>query len=189
MEESKFCTGCGKAVGPDMQFCPQCGKVVSGSLADEEFKEAQKEISVAMSYARRNWLIFLLGIYAIPIIIAAIIVLIEASSTASAIWSSTEFQDWLKTHSYNYTEADIKNAITYAAGMALGSGICAAVSLAMVYLRKHWAVAVAACILAAVLCFWSIFGMIIGFLVAWLIIGSRDLFEEPEPEPEPAAEQ
>ena len=183
MEESKFCTGCGKAIEPGMQFCPQCGKVVSGSAADEEFKEAQKEISVAMLYVRRNWLLFLLGVYAIPIIIAAIIALVDASNTASTIWASDAFQEWMKSHSYSFTEADIKNAITSGAAMALASGICAAVSFAFVYMRKHWAVAVGACILAAVLCFWSIFGMLIGFLVAWLIIGSRDIFEAPESEP------
>ena len=183
MEDSKFCTGCGKAIEPDMQFCPKCGRVVAGSETEQEFKEAEKQVSVAMAFARRNWLIFLLGIYAIPIIIAAIIVLVDASSTASAVWSSTEFQDWMKSHSYTFTEADIKNAITSAGAMALVSGIAAAVSLVFVYKRKNWTIAVIACLIASILCFWSIFGMIIGFLVTWLIISSKDIFEMPEPEP------
>ena len=73
MDESKFCTGCGKPIEPGMQFCPQCGVVVSGSAADEQYKETEKEIRGIMIQSRRNWLIFFLAIYAIPVIIAAII--------------------------------------------------------------------------------------------------------------------
>ena len=161
-----------------MQFCPQCGKVVSGSAADVEYKEEQKKINSIIRESRRNWLIFLLTIYAIPVIIAALIVLFDASSTASAVWSSTEFQDWLASHHYNYTQNDIQNYITYAGYLALASGICAAISLVFVCLRKQWLIAVIACFAAAIFCFWSIFGIIIGFLVAWMIMGSKDLFED-----------
>jgi len=153
--------------------------VVSGSDADEKIKEQQKEIGEIVSFARRNWLIFFLAIYAIPIIIASIIVLVNASSTASTIWASDEFKEWIRSHGYNYTLQDIQNFITYAGGMALGSGICALISLILVYIRRYWIIAVIACFAAAVLCFWSIFGMIIGFIVAWMIFGARDLFLDP----------
>ena len=177
MEESKFCTGCGKTIEPGMQFCPQCGKVVAGSAADEEIKEQQKEFNQVLLGARRNWLIFFLAIYAIPAIIAASIAIIDASATAQAIWSSDEFQSWLHSHGYTFTLDDIQNYITYAGCLALTSGICALVSLIFIYLKKMWIVSVIACLAAAILCFWSVFGIIIGFLVAWMIIGSKDLFE------------
>jgi hypothetical protein len=177
MEESKFCTACGKSIEPGMQFCPHCGMVVSGSEADEEFKERQKEFGKVILMARRNWLIFFLGIYAIPVIIASIIVLVDASATANAVWASDEFQSWIASHGYDYSLQDIQNFITYAGAMGLASGICALISLILVYIRKLWIVAVITCFLAAVLCFWSIFGIIIGFLVAWMIVGSRDMFE------------
>jgi len=185
MESSNFCTGCGKELEPGMQFCPQCGLVVSGSAADEEFKEKQKMLSGFIKESRRNWLVFLLGIYAFPVIIAAIITLIDASSVASAVWSSSEFQDWIQSHGYSYTESDIKNYITYAACLALASGICAAISMTFTCLRKNWIIAVAGCFMAAVLCFWSVFGIIIGFLVLWMLITSRDLFEDAPAEAEP----
>ena len=182
MDESKFCSKCGKTLEPGMQFCPQCGEIVSGSATEEEMKEKQKEFYGIMLYARRNWLIFLLAIYAIPVIVFALIALLDASSTASAIWSSTEFQEWIRSHGFNYSQQDIQNYITYASGLALASGICAAISLACVYMRKKWIIAVAACLAASILCFWSIFGIIIGFLVTWMIVGSKDIFEEnPEP--------
>ena len=178
MDESKFCSGCGKTLEPGMQFCPQCGMVVSGSAADEDFKEKQKEFNFLVLNARRNWLIFLLSVYAIPVIILSIIALADASSTASAVWSSSEFQDWIKSHGYNYTLQDVQNFITYAAALALGSGICALISLIFVYLKKMWIIAVVACFAAAILCFWSIIGIIIGFMVAFMIFGSKDLFED-----------
>ncbi len=177
MEESKFCTGCGKTIEPGMQFCPQCGMVVSGSEADEEFKEKQKEFYQLMLGARRSWLIFFLAIYAIPVIIASIIAIVDASATANAIWASDEFQSWIQSHGYSYTLQDVQNYVTYAGCLALGSGICAMVSLIFVYMKKMWIVAVVACLAASILCFWSIFGIIIGFLVTWMIIGSKELFE------------
>jgi predicted nucleic acid-binding Zn ribbon protein len=179
----KFCTGCGKPIEPDMQFCPQCGLVVSGSATDEEFKEARKQFGLAILESRRIWLIFLLAIYAIPVIISAIWALADASNIANAVWESDSFQKWIEAHGYSYTKADIQNYITYAAGMGLASGIFAAISLVCVYIRKYWIVAVIGCLMASVLCFWSFFGIIIGFLVTWMIFCSKEVFEaNPDPE-------
>ena len=176
MDESKFCSECGRTLEPGMQFCPQCGMVVSGSAAEQEFEEKRRQFSLAVNEGRRMWLVFIMAIYAIPVIIAAAWSLMDASSIASTIWSSDEFQKWISSHGYSFTEADIKNYITYASALGLGSGICALMSLIMIYLRKFWFVAVIACFIAAFLCFWSIFGMIIGLLVGWMIFTSKDLF-------------
>ncbi len=184
MEESKFCTGCGKTLEPGMQFCPQCGLVVSGSATEAEFKEQQKEFTEAVRFARRNWLIFLLAIYAIPVIVFSLYTLLDSSNIADSVWASDEFQKWITSHGYNYTLDDIKNYITYAAGLALASGLCATVSLVMIILRKYWIIAVIACFIAAFLCFWSIFGIIIGILVAWMIMGAKDIFEDQPAESE-----
>ena len=189
MEQGKFCTGCGTAVEPGMQFCPQCGLVIKGSAADEEMQERYKQIDVAVSYARRNWLIFLLAVYAIPATIAGIIILVNAGATADSIWASDAFQEWIKSKGYNYTVDDIKNFITYAGAMELVSGLCAAASLACVCMRKYWIVAIITCLVASILCFWSIFGMIIGFIVTWMIFDSRDLFIDQHPEREPVQEE
>jgi len=178
MDESKFCTECGKPVEAGMQFCPQCGKVVSGSAADEKIKEQEEEIGKFVTIARRNWLIFILAIYAIPAIILGLVALIDAPASASAIWSSAEFQEWIHAHSISLTQADLQNYITYASSLALASGICALISLIMIFLRKLWIVAVVACLMAAILCFWSIFGVFIGILVTWMIVGSKDIFED-----------
>lgn len=183
MDESKYCSGCGKTLEPGMQFCPQCGKVVSGSAADQEIQEQSKEFMAVLLESKRVWLMFFLAVYAIPALISAIFTLVDASNLAASVWASDEFQKWLSNHGFHYTESDIQNYITYAGGMALASSICAGVSLFCVYMRKYWIVAVAACILAAILCFWSIFGMIIGFIVAWMIIGARELFvDQPKAE-------
>ena len=178
MDESKFCTGCGKPIEPGMQFCPQCGMVVKGSATEEEIKEQEKEIRGILIQSRRNWLIFLLAIYAIPVIIAAIVAFADASNTANAIWNNDSFQTWIKDHGANITLSDIQNYITGGATMALLSGICAGVSLVCVYLRKKWIIAVIACFAAAILCAWSVFGIIIGFLVGWMILTSKDIFDD-----------
>lgn len=189
MEETKFCTGCGVKVEPGMQFCPQCGKVIKGSAADEEFQEQVSKFNEAMAISRRNWLIFLLAIYAIPVIISTIIALVDAGSIANSIFKSDSFQQWLVDHHYNYTVDDVKGYITTAAGLGLASGILAAVSCFCVAKRKYWVVAFVTCFIAAALSFWSIFGIIIGFLVGWLIVSSKDLFTEDPAIKKNAAEE
>ncbi len=164
-----------------MQFCPQCGKVVSGSAADQEFQEQSKEFMAVLLESKRIWLMFFLAVYIIPVLIAAIFTLADASNIAASVWASDEFQKWITSHGFNYTQSDIQNYITYAGAMALVSGLSAGVSFFCIYKRRFWIVAVVACILAAILCFWSIFGLIIGFIVAWMIIGARDLFvDQPQ---------
>jgi len=171
-----------------MQFCPQCGRVVSGSQADMEFKETEKKLDEAISYARRNWLIFLLAIYAIPVVIASIIALADASNISHSIWASTEFQKWMETHGRTYTQADIQNLITTAASLELASGLCAGVSLVLVFMRKYWIIAVIACFAAAILCFWSLFGMLIGLLVGFMLVGAKDIFIDTAKPPETTSE-
>ena len=177
-DESKFCTGCGANVEPGMQFCPKCGKVVSGSEADADMKENMEEMMKMATEMRRTWLLFLLFVYAIPITISGIISLADATNVASAIWSNDSFQSWMSSHNYHWSEVDIKNYVTYASALMLASGICALLSGILVYKKKLWIGAVVLCLLAAIFCFWSIFGMLIGFLVTWLIVDAKPLFED-----------
>lgn len=176
--ESKFCTGCGGSIEPGMQFCPKCGKVVSGSEADAEMKENMAEMVKVATEMRRNWLLFLLFVYAIPVTISGIISLADASAVTDAIWSNDSFQSWISSHGYDWTKSDIQDYVTYASALTLASGICALLSGVLVYKRKLWIGAVALCLLAAILCFWSVFGMLIGFLVTWLIVDAKPLFED-----------
>ena len=178
MDESKFCTDCGKPIEPGMQFCPQCGKVVSGSQADVEFQEQQAEMVEYFMQGRRSWLMFIMLIYIIPVIIVSIAVIVNASNTADIIWASDEFQKWMDTHHISWTLNDVKNYVTYIGAIALASGICALGSFILLYLKKYWGICVALCFIAAFLCFWSFFGVIIGILVAWMIIGVKPVFQE-----------
>ncbi len=177
-DESKFCTGCGANVEPGMQFCPKCGKVVSGSEADADMKENMEEMMKIATEMRRTWLLFLLFVYAIPVTIAGIISLADASAVTDAIWSNQSFQSWMASHSYTWTHGDIQNYVTYASALTLVSGVCALLSGILVYKKKLWIGAVVLCLLAAIFCFWSIFGMLIGFLVTWMLVDAKPLFED-----------
>lgn len=181
MDESKYCSGCGNELAADMQFCPRCGKVVSGSDAEKDIKEKEREITAFVLESRRTWLTFLLAVYAIPVVILGIIALADAGAIASSIYSSAEFHDWLISHGYSYSEADIQNYLTYAAAMVVGSGACALITMACLIIRKMWIVAVIACFISAMLCFWSIFGLLIGLLVAWQVFISKNLFIDNKP--------
>ncbi len=177
-DETKYCTGCGATLEPGMQFCPKCGKVVSGSDADADMKENMQEMIKVATEMRRTWLLFLLFVYAIPVTISGIISLADATAVSNAIWSSDSFQSWLSSRGFNWTLSDVQNYVTYASALTLASGICALLSGILVYKRKLWIASVILCLLAAIFCFWSIFGMLIGFLVTWLIIDAKPLFED-----------
>jgi len=181
MDESKFCSACGRTLEPGMQFCPQCGKVVSGSASDKDMKQQEKEFIATMNEGRRMWLVFIVGIYAIPALILGIFALLDAGNIANMIWSDTEFQKWITTHGYKYTLSDIQNYVTYATALMTASGACALGTMVLLYLRKMWIAAVILCFIAAFLCFWSIFGVILGIFVAWTIFESRDVFEDAPP--------
>lgn len=166
-----------------MQFCPQCGRVVSGSVTELQLNEEQREVKESLVHSRRTLILFLLAIYSFPVTITSIFVLLDCSSVSSMIWSSSEVQDWLITHKLNYTLEGIQNYVTYAAICSLLSGILALISLLLVYFRKYWVGAVITCFLAAIFWFWSVIGMIVGFLVAWVILDSKSIFQ-PDPKPE-----
>ncbi len=177
-EEAKFCTGCGKNLEPGMQFCPQCGKVVSGSAADAEMKENMQEMAEVAIQMRRKWLTFLLFVYAIPVVIAGIIALADASAVTDAVWSSDEFQSWISSHGYDFSKDDVSTYITWASVFILLSGLCALGSGVLVYRKRKWIAAVILCLVASMLCFWSVFGLIIGFLVTWMLIDAKPLFDD-----------
>ncbi len=176
--ESKFCTGCGCNLEPGMQFCPQCGTVVAGSASEEQYRQQMSELDKVLEQGRINWIVFALAIYAIPVTIAGVISLIDANATANLIWSNADFQRWIAEHSYDLTLDAVRTSILAAAGLSLASGLCALVSMICVLKRRMWKVAVAACLLASVLCFWSIFGLFIGLLVTWLVYSVRDSFPQ-----------
>lgn len=120
--DGKFCTGCGETVEPGMQFCPRCGKVVSGSAADEEMKKNEKLFFAEMVEAKRNMLVFIIAIYAIPAIIAGIISLFDAPSLANSIWANESFQRWIADHGFKFDLNDVRNYLTYGAALTLASG-------------------------------------------------------------------
>jgi hypothetical protein len=178
MTDTKFCSGCGKETDAGMQFCPYCGKVVAGTDADARQKEMASEFQTVMKESRKAWLSFALGIYAMPIIIIAIIALIDAGNTASTIWNNADFQNWNAAHNQSITLDELKNYVTYLGVIALSSGILALISFFLIYKGQKRMIAFVCCLIAAFLCFWSIFGLFIGVLVAWMILGAKDLFDD-----------
>lgn len=177
-EDSKFCAGCGHTLEAGMQFCPQCGRVVAGSEADEEFKKRSSEIEQMLKESRMNWLVFALAVYAIPATIFFFIALIDSGALANTIWSNDDFQNWIISHGYtDLTIEKVKNYLLIFSGLGFASGLLALLSMFCVIKRKMWKIAVFACLAAAVLCFWSLFGVFAGILVTWFVYSVKDSFQ------------
>ncbi len=157
-----------------MNFCPKCGTVVAGSETEK------KQIDDTNRMVREStfmWLKFLLIIYAIPVIIVALIAVINADTTANAIFKNPELQPIIIEK--NITFDMIKTAVMTSAVLALISGLCAGVTLVLVSKRRLWLIAFILCIVASVLSVWNIIGLFIGLFVAWLIFDVKDSFDQP----------
>ncbi|MCQ2079085.1 MAG: hypothetical protein MJZ38_03390 [archaeon] len=179
-DSNKFCTQCGCNVGPQMQFCPQCGKAIEGSEAFANQAEFTSDMQTVVKESQRNFLTLAILVYALPAIVAGIIALVDASATASTIWNNVDFQSYYHNHGWHFTRGDLQNYITYIGAMELASGICAAGCVVCILKRINHMVAFILCLVAAFLCIWSIFGMLIGIMMAWSVFGAKELFENEE---------
>jgi len=177
MDEEFYCTKCGKKLAPEAQFCQYCGETVIGSPADLHRKEQAKEFDNMVKESRRTWLLFLLAIYAIPAAIISAYILADTSAIANTIWGYNDMQEWYASHP-DVTLDTVKTYVMAVGAMVAASSICAIISLICCYLRKYWIVAVVTCFLASLLCIFSIFGMIVGLFVSWMIMAAKDSFTD-----------
>lgn len=175
MEEESYCIKCGKKLAPGAQFCQYCGQTVEGSPADLKRKEEAKQFEEMVKESKRTWILFLLALYAIPATIISVYVLTDANTIANMVWNNSDVQSWLTSHP-DVTFDTVLSYVTYVGGMIAGSAVCALISLVCCYLRKFWILAVITCFIAAFLCIFSLFGMIVGIFVAWMIISAKDSF-------------
>ena len=121
---------------------------------------------------------FLLMIYAIPALIWAVYVLTDTSALVQIVLATADLQSWFASHT-EVTYDTIATYITASGVMIAVSCGCALISFICCYLRRYWIVAVAACFLAAFFCISSIFGVIVGIFVGWMIITAKDTFTAP----------
>ncbi|MDD2626501.1 MAG: hypothetical protein PHT00_00540 [Candidatus Methanomethylophilus sp.] len=151
---------------------------MEGSEADLHRKAQAQQLGDMVRESRRTWIMFLLMIYAIPALIWAVYVLTDTSAVANTIWTNADLQSWFASHT-EVTYDTIATYITASGVMIAVSGGCALISFICCYLRRYWIVAVAACFLAAFFCISSIFGVIVGIFVGWMIITAKDTFTAP----------
>ncbi len=152
----------------------KCGKPVEGRDAAKKQEEDIKQFQKAINESRMNWLVFLLAIYSVPAIIIGIYHAIDASSMATAIWNDQSMSQWLIDH--NITLDQLTDYVRYAGVILTASGFMVLISLICTWKRTSWKIAYITCVLGAVLCFFSIFGLIIGLLVSWMIFSAKELY-------------
>jgi len=170
----QFCTQCGTKLEDDAQFCPKCGKPVEGREAAAKQKLQMEQFQSALNESRIGWLVFLLAIYSIPAIIIGIYYALDASSIASAAWDNQSIQQWMIDH--NVTIAQLKDYIMYFGCIIIVSGAMVLISLICTWKKTAWKIALITCMIGSFLCFLSIFGIIIGLLVSWMIYSAKELY-------------
>lgn len=178
MEHNRYCTECGYQLEPEMEFCPVCGRVVGGSHAEEEMIARQEAALDRMNRAARSRLLACLLVYAIPAIVSGIVLMIDSVPIADGIWSDADFRQVLDDYGVSASRDEVLEGIRYAAKLIVISGACAAVCALLVHLGRFRVLATICCGAAALLCYWSVLGMIIGILVTWRVFRSSSLFTD-----------
>lgn len=176
MSEDKFCTKCGKKVPTDAQYCDKCGEPIANSDAYRQREEAYANMEEIAKESRMMWIKFFLIIYAVPAIIMSLYTVANIDWLTEQLVDNADFYDWMVHH--DISADDVRTYISTIGYMFLISAIGAIISLIFVFLRKMWILAVIGCMIAAICACFSVFGMLIGFLVTWFIISAKDSFDE-----------
>lgn len=171
---SKFCTQCGKAVSTEAQYCSECGTPIAGSRAEAERRQALKDYEDMMSENRRMWVMFLMIIYAIPAIIVGVYFVVNAAQFTDILFQNSDFIAWALT--YDVTPAMTESMFNYLGYLLIASGACVAIATLCVFKRRYWLVAVVLTLIGSLLFCGSIFGVLIGLMVTWMIYSMRDSF-------------
>lgn len=172
--DGKFCTRCGKNISAEAQFCSECGAPVEGSRADAEMKKAVKDYETAMAESRRTWVIFLMVLFSIPAIVIGVYMVFSIPQMMEVIVKNADYISWAE--AYNVTPAMTESMLNYFAYLMLASGACVAVAAVCVVMRRYWLVAVILTLIGSFLFCGSIFGVLIGLLVTWMIYTMKDTF-------------
>lgn len=172
--ESKFCTRCGKNVSPEAQFCSECGAPIEGSRADVEIRQATNDYQTMVTESRRTWVILLMVIFSVPAIICGAYLAVNVSQIMSILIQNADYISWAD--AYGITPAMTESSLNYFAYLMIASGACVAVATVCVVMRRYWFVAVGLTFLGSLLFCGSIFGILIGLLVTWMVYSMKDTF-------------
>lgn len=173
-ENNTFCTRCGKFLSPEAQYCSECGAPVPGSRADTERKQMMQDYEVMLTESRRTWVMFLMIVYFVPAIVFGIYVAANAPQFTDILFQNSDFIAWADT--YGFTPAAVESGLSYFGYFMTASGACVGIATACFALRRYWMVSVVMTLIGSILFCGSVFGILIGLMVAWMIYTMKDTF-------------
>lgn len=176
MSDDKFCTKCGSKVPASAQFCQECGEVVAGSEAYRQREEDMATFNKTIAESRTMWLRFLLALYGLPALVMGIYIVLDASSIANTAWNNGDILNWLNEHDITYDQ--LLDYVNYVGYLVIASGALVTISLVLTCLQRFRIIAFTCCLIGSFLCFFSLFGMLIGIMVSWMILSAKDTYKD-----------
>ena len=173
-ENSTFCTRCGRFLSPEAQFCSECGAPVPGSRADIERKQMVRDYEVMLTESRRTWVMFLMIVYFVPAIVFGIHIAVNAPQFTDILFQNPDFIAWAET--YSIGPDAVESGLTGLGYIMTISGACVGIATACLALRRYWIVSVIMTLVGSILFCGSVFGILIGLMVTWMIYTMRDTF-------------
>lgn len=158
----RYCTACGAEVAPGATFCPSCGASVAA-------QEQAANAPAANPNAGKSDSLTTIGV---------LIALWAAFSILVGVWfiaSADAILDLVHQAGVTYMDYT-KDAIVLSGAIVLAGGVTAAISAACCFMRKLYPVALAMCIISAILAFSGILTLIIGLVMAYFIYKNKWAF-------------
>lgn len=167
-EEINFCTRCGRKLSENDRFCPECGFRVAEPDPEEQ-KAAEAAVFDAMASRLRISVVLML-IYAIPMLILGLYILVDASTITDVLYGA--YQEYA-----GVTEAEIDQLVKWAGYAYLVSGVTGCAASALCLKTKAYWVAVTLCMMSMFTGVMGFFALFMGMIAFWLVLTSKPLFD------------
>ena len=199
-EFTGFCSKCGAKIYESADFCPECGNSTHGGASTAAtFNGSTVGGSDSASLDKRAadsrlmWVMVLTAIFAIFAIAGGAYSAFGVDSLIQMLKDALGTDGWTDfLNSMGITETEFHDYVMNSGYVSLVSGILVAISFVFVAIRKNWMIAVAACALGSISCFFiiavtpsSMMGssafsaslqFVIGMIVTYLIYKSKVAF-------------
>lgn len=175
-ENKKICAECGAEVPADGDFCTRCGSKYSNSPDQENMRSELRKMEEEAEESRINLVLILLVVYAIPATIFGLSSLIFSKQFADMVWSTESARQILIDGGVTFDM--LKDYLIATSILVLGGGVLTAASAVLTYKRKKWLIAFICCLTATIFGVTTLFALLVGILVSFMLYRCKNQFED-----------
>lgn len=174
-EDINFCPHCGKDVKEGMPYCPACGV----RLNDPYAEKVQDETAKKNADGKVNIAVVLILLYSVPLILISLWLYFAAAGAVADIYGDPAYADTIQMLTdVGYTQASFTGLIEILCLAGIIFGAIGLVPAVLAFKRRFWTVTIIFCLVSAILCALSIFGIIMGLIAFYMLYKAKPAFRD-----------